>query len=93
MKKKMPPAAILRRIFRYDPETGLLWWREPNCGRSIHRPAGHIDENGYCTVYVIDTSYKAHRVIWKLVTGREPRNEIDHRDTKRANCSSPRSLL
>lgn len=32
----------------------------------------------YIDVKILGTAYKAHRVIWKLMTGSDPNGEIDH---------------
>ena len=36
----------VRRIFYYDPETGLLFWRERKQGRTFGA-VGHKDKDGY----------------------------------------------
>jgi hypothetical protein len=38
----------------------------------------HIDVLGYKVGHVASTPFKAHRLIWKLVSGQEPIGQIDH---------------
>jgi hypothetical protein len=50
--------------------------------------AGHAtsDSQGYLRVGLDRRSYKVHRIIWKLVTGDDPKNMlIDHKDLDGAN--------
>ena len=85
MKKKMPPASLIRQHLSYDPESGELYWKITTKGRQVGERAGAWGTGNYRVVYVLGTSYKAHRIIWKLVTGREPKDEVDHKDCDRQN--------
>jgi hypothetical protein len=49
------------------------------------KPAGCITRQGYRETRLNSTNYKAHRLIWKLFTGKEPPATIDHRDRDEAN--------
>lgn len=44
-----------------------------------------IDKDGYRTGKIDYIVYKAGRIIWKLVTGKEPLAEVEHRNRKRAD--------
>lgn len=94
--KPLPSQEELQKLFSYDPLTGILtWkhqaWQSPQFnGKYAGKIAGTVHE-GYIvvgwrsegeprTVY-----YLAHRLIWKLVTGEEPDEFIDHRDTDKLN--------
>lgn len=87
----------VRSLFHYDPETGVLTWKERplshfSCQRAWNstntrcagKPAGGLDSNGYVEVGIDGKIYKAHRVIWLLQTGEWP-DEIDHDDGTRHN--------
>lgn len=92
--KELPEAELLRKLFEYDPETGVLLWRPrpPEMfdqehrewaaqiwnGRCAGKPALNLSSaQGYKVGAIFGSKVKAHRVIWKLVTGEEP-NRIDH---------------
>lgn len=72
------------RLFRYDPETGRLFWKV-SLNRRI-RPgdeAGAMQRIGrtqYCYVGVSGKLYLAHRIVWLMRYGEWPENEIDHID-------------
>ena len=87
----LPTQEYLLECFRYEPETGLLYWKE--------RPLYHFDgserkmntfnnskantvvseiHNDYIYVAIDSVRYRVHRVIWKLYHGTEPGETIDH---------------
>jgi hypothetical protein len=69
----LPSAERLNEIFLYDPETGLLSRRS-----NPSRQAGTV-VGGYWTVKAgCQKIRKAHRIIWKMMTGKDPVNLIDH---------------
>ena len=72
-------------IFRYDPETGFLYWRHNKMGRQHGKPAGHQSKNGYIRVMLDYRMYLAHRVIWLLSHKEWPSQHIDHIDGNPAN--------
>jgi hypothetical protein len=84
MKKrlKLPPARILRQRFSYYPLTGILTYKDSSKG---HGSAGWINGSGYWVVGINYEKFLVHRVIWKLVTGKDPKAEIDHADNDRQN--------
>ncbi|SRR6187397_3151000 len=97
--KELPPADLLRECFDYDPASGVLTWKiRPRrhfdnantwmrCNKHFAgKEAGTVDKvKGYRHVSVEGQDYKAHRVIWKWMTGVDPRVEIDHIDGDCAN--------
>lgn len=83
----LPEADELRALFKYDPITGSLTWKErPPTTRAnkTHnsRDAGHqvgaIDTWGHRQVRVNGRLTAVHRVIWKMMTGEDPVDQIDH---------------
>ena len=65
---------------RYDPRTGLLHWRigHNNQVKEGSR-AGSFDKRiKYIRVRINREFYLAHRVIWLMIYGEWPPNEIDH---------------
>lgn len=70
------------KLFKYDPETGILSWRG-NAGRWGTIPSGtecgSINNKGYRVISTTDRRvYPVHRIIWLIVTGRLPDRQIDH---------------
>lgn len=47
--------------------------------------AGTLNSEGYVTFRIFGVALKSHRVIWAMVHGRWPAQEIDHVDHDRAN--------
>jgi hypothetical protein len=47
--------------------------------------AGNVSKRGYISVGIDARSFLAHRVIWVLVTGEDPGNLLDHKDTDKSN--------
>jgi hypothetical protein len=92
----MPETAFLRECFTYDPYTGLLVWRirprhhfptQKGCNITNSRQAGktagsivHTRSGTYIRVEIDGRSFGVHRVIYKLVWGEEPPEDIDHHD-------------
>ncbi len=88
---ELPTQEYLQECFTYDPETGLLYWK--------NRPLKHfksewaaivwnkkypgkialngLDKDGYRRGELCGHNVRAHRIIYKLVTGKEP-NIICH---------------
>jgi hypothetical protein len=69
--------ARVHELLRYDPESGLLFWRVDRPPVSAGDVAGCRDV--YVLVCVERKLYGAHRIIWFMVTGRWP-HQIDHCD-------------
>ena len=89
---ELPNVVLLRECFDYDPEIGELLWKERplthfTCvsqqSRFNKRYAGKTirtkDSAGYYMVDVNKRSYKAHRIIYAIMSGFCPPNmEVDH---------------
>lgn len=100
-KMAIPTQSRLRELFNYDPEEGVLIWRDrpresfataPAFAsfnkRCRGRVAGHIEHQGYRVIVVDRTGHKAHRLIWLFVLGewvKYPEFEIDHVNGNRSD--------
>lgn len=91
MKKALPEVSYLKECFIYSPETGALIWKErprehfsSDSGMKTFnkqfagRVAGSIKQNRYIEVRFMNDRYRAHRIIFKMMTGIDPKEEIDH---------------
>lgn len=81
----LPPLSLLRELFDYDPQTGLLTWRKTQGTAKAGREAGWLHASGYVYVGVGGKSYKAHRIIWFLHYGKQPKDLLDHKDRDPTN--------
>jgi hypothetical protein len=74
-----------KRLFDYDPETGVIRWKirvSRNVGDGREAGNVHISNNGksYRRVSANKGYYLAHRLIYLLQTGEWPSGQIDHID-------------
>ncbi len=96
--KNPPSPEMLRKLLRYEPDTGKLYWRERKpdmfedgvrhtaehiCRGWNTRYAGHqaLCTNNGCGYFygeIYNRPHLSHRVIWAIVTGSWPIDEIDH---------------
>lgn len=92
---------ILTSLLSYDKDTGLLFWkkRTPGCfmqatacpswnAKYAGKPAGsvHTGRSGrYIRIDIMRRTYLAHRIIWMIMTGSWPSEEIDHIDRNGTN--------
>ena len=72
------------KLFTYDRETGVLYWRKRTRGTIRHKyvagsSKGAKGNSGYSHVKFMGKTYKEHRIIMLLCFGHIPENaEIDH---------------
>ena len=83
----LPDGSVLRDLFDYSFITGNLYWRSRPSNRvRVGDSAGAFNEAiGYMAVGVSGKKYFAHRLIWKWVTGSDPKEFIDHIDRDSSN--------
>jgi hypothetical protein len=75
----------LTELLNYDPETGVFVWNKNHGHAVAGRVAGGLTENGYWRIRVDRKKYMGHRLAWFLMTHKWPTEQIDHKDTDRAN--------
>ena len=85
-RKKLLPLTAERahELLTYDPETGGLYWKVAR-GCRIGALAGTRTAEGYTQVEIDCRLYRAHRVIWLMMTGEWPKRLIDHKNKMRAD--------
>lgn len=72
----LPPQALLLEYLSYDPDTGHVTRIK---GRRAGKRAERMTLGGF-QIKLFGIRYMAHRVIWKMVTGEDPGDQIDHRN-------------
>lgn len=75
----------LEILLTYNPDTGLFKWRGGHKRVLPGMVAGTPDKEGYVCIMVDQKMYKLHRLAWLWMTGKWPKNEIDHIDNEKAN--------
>jgi hypothetical protein len=109
-KVKIPNISRLRKELHYSPKTGQFCWLNLELNRRADNAkrangAGYV-AGGYLKITFEGTLYLAHRLAFVLMTGRWPRNCVDHIDgnslnnkwanlrdvTHRENCRNHRKL-
>lgn len=63
MKPKLSQE-YLKKLFRYDHESGQLWWITKGPGITRTKPCGAPGKDGYLHVMVDRVVYRVHRLIW-----------------------------
>lgn len=62
----------------YNAETDELFWKLARGNKKAGSKAGVINGKGYLCVQLGGKNYLAHRLIWIMVYGIEPADQIDH---------------
>ena len=82
-KEKLTPKRA-REVLRYDPKSGLFWWRQSlsRIGKAGHI-AGGVHKTSrrstpYWSIRIDGKQYPAHRLAWLIVHGEWPAEQIDH---------------
>lgn len=83
----------INEAVKYDPETGLFFWKERPLGhfsseqsfkrwKTVYsgKIAGSLDSDGYIVIRINYEIYFSHRLAWILMTGKWPKSGLDHID-------------
>ena len=69
----------LKKLLHYNPETGVFTWKVKTSNRvKVGDVAGHINKTGYLQIGVSGNLYQSHRLAWLYMTGKWPKDHIDH---------------
>lgn len=77
-KSVRPTAEELRKLFLYDPESGILRWR---VSPAYHIPVGAVagsESHGYLNVSIALVSHPVHVIAWAVHKGEWPSGFLDH---------------
>lgn len=85
-RRRALPPGLLNELLQYEPETGKLVWRVDFGNHQAGTAAAyHVGNSQRLYVNLGGVSYSAHVLIWIMVTGQMPINEIDHIDRNAQN--------
>lgn len=73
----MPVLESIAKTFSYNPETGVLSYREARGSLPAGRRAGTPTAGGYSVMLAGGHTY-AHRIIWHMMTGEWPQHPVRH---------------
>ena len=78
-RRILPDVEELHRLFRYDRETGKLYWKISTTNSiKVGDEAGCLNSRGYICVMIQSKSYLVHRIIYKMCHKVEPPTYLDH---------------
>ena len=78
----LPPLELLNERFKYE-DGKLIYIKHISSNARPGMVAGCPDDKGYWGVLIKGKRYKVSRIIWKMMTGKDPEHEIDHINHKR----------
>ena len=69
----------LKEYFKYDPDTGKLFWNKRPSNRVIvGSEVGNYNDQGYKVCRFKGKALRVHRVVWAITKGEHPSEFIDH---------------
>lgn len=77
----------LRRVVNYDPATGVFTWKEKVSRKTvIGQRAGCLNKSiGYIAIQIFGVEYYGHRLAHFYMTGKWPKNQMDHKNRNRSD--------
>lgn len=71
---------LVSEYLSYEPQTGILRWRKSTYRRGRPGDIAGAIRAGHRTVNLLGRRYVATHLIWLLMTGEWPPNQIEHRN-------------
>lgn len=86
--KQRMTQSLLKQYLNYDPITGYFTWVFKHCNKVIPgQRAGSVHRNGHRVIHLFGSLYAEHRLAWLYMTGKFPKEFIDHIDhNEHNNC-------
>lgn len=81
----MITAAEAHRLFKYDPQTGIIVSRVTRGNAKAGSRISYVNGHGYLEVVIGYKKVRAHRLAWLLMTGSWPVDQVDHINGDRAD--------
>lgn len=79
-------AKLVRELFNYDPETGILTWAVDRSNKvKAGMEAGCVGGKGYLVLGCNGKTYQTSNIIWLWWYGEWPKNQVDHIDRSKMN--------
>lgn len=76
----------LKSLLHYDPETGVFTWLvNRNRNARAGDVAGSINNRGYMRLMINRKTYTFHRLAFLYMTGKFPKDQVDHKDGNKTN--------
>lgn len=72
-------------ILSYDPDSGIIYWKDCINKDKNGNAAGCVNGAGYVCITIFQKKYLAHRLAWLLHYGTWPSGVIDHLDHNKIN--------
>ena len=75
----------LKKLMNYNPLTGLFTWLVPRGGRALKGAIAGTINKGYTDITLKGKRHGAHRLAFLYMTGKFPKDCVDHIDSDRGN--------
>jgi hypothetical protein len=85
VRETLLTADEVRRLLKYEPDTGTFYWGVDTWNTSVGDIAGSRQSRGYWHIKINRRLYMAHRLAWLFVTGEWPIGHVDHINGNRSD--------
>lgn len=73
-----PTQSQVKKLLEYNPDTGLFTCKIKRMRLDPGMIAGGKRKDGYVVIYLQGKQYYAHRLAWLYMTGKFPKEDLDH---------------
>lgn len=68
----------INSLLRYDPMTGYVYWKVNRARRRTEGKRAGYNNTKYRRIEINGIGYPEHKLIWLLMTGTFPKEQVDH---------------